>query len=127
MTFYFIEKALEAQNRNKAREETSSIKLNNSNKPIKDIQRGPIHTTFGVGRPWKRHSRKLSTAEQLEQTKKDRCIDLESPRSILTQINPLHKVMTIGTFSSLPQLYQYQLLQLLPEVDREKGEDGSLR
>lgn len=81
----------------------------------------------GVGRPWKRHNRKLSTAEQLEQTKKERYIDLESPRSILTQINPLHKILTVDTFSTLPEVYRFQLLQMLPQVDRETAEDGSIK
>ena len=77
----------------------------------------------GFGRPRKRHNRKLSTAEQLEQTKKEGCIDLETPGSVLTQVN-LRAILNKHTFSLLPALYQYKLLQLLPEVDAVTGSDG---
>jgi len=81
---------------------------------------------FGAGRPRKRNNRKLSTAEQLEQTKKEGCIDLETPRSILTQVN-LRAILNKHTFSLLPPLYQYKLIQLLPEVDAVRGTDSNLR
>lgn len=71
---------------------------------------------FGVNRPKKRHNRKLSTVEQLQQTKTDRYIDLETPHSVLTQVN-LRAILKPETFSMLPSLYQYKLFQLLPEVD----------
>ncbi|CAG7637940.1 unnamed protein product [Allacma fusca] len=81
---------------------------------------------FGAGRPRKRHNRKLSTAEQLEQTKKDGCIDLETPGSVLTQVN-LRAILNKHTFSVLPSLYQFKLLQLLPEVDTVAGSDYGLK
>lgn len=64
----------------------------------------------------KRTNKKLSTAAQLEQTKEG-CIDLETPDSILVQTN-LRDLLNEQAFSSLPPLYQYKLVQLLPHVDR---------
>ncbi|CAL8097089.1 unnamed protein product [Orchesella dallaii] len=81
---------------------------------------------FGAGRPRKRHHRKLSTAEQLEQTKREGHIDLETPGSILTQVN-LRAILNKHTFSLLPPLYQYKLIQLLPEVDAITGPDSSVK
>lgn len=81
---------------------------------------------FGAGRPRKRHHRKLSTAEQLEQTKREGHIDLETSGSILTQVN-LRAILNKHTFSLLPPLYQYKLIQLLPEVDAITGPDSSVK
>lgn len=79
------------------------------------------------GKPRKRNNRKLSTAEQLELTKKDRRVDLETPNSILAQVPQLNKILTYENFISLPEFCQYQLLKYLPEVDREVSENGKLR
>lgn len=67
-------------------------------------------------KPRKRSNKKLSTAAQLEQTKEG-CIDLETPDSILVNTN-LRALLNKHTFSILPPLYQYKLVQLLPDVDR---------
>lgn len=67
-------------------------------------------------KPRKRTNKKLSTAAQLEQTKEG-CIDLETPDSILVQTN-LRDLLNEHAFMSLPPLYQYKLVQLLPQVDR---------
>lgn len=67
-------------------------------------------------KPRKRSNKKLSAAAQLEQTKEG-CVDLETPDSILVNTN-LRSLLNKHTFSSLPPLYQYKLLQLLPHVDR---------
>ncbi|KAJ4431429.1 hypothetical protein ANN_20026 [Periplaneta americana] len=67
-------------------------------------------------KPRKRSNKKLSAAAQLEQTKEG-CIDLETPDSILVNTN-LRALLNKHTFSSLPPLYQYKLVQLLPDVDR---------
>lgn len=67
-------------------------------------------------KPRKRSNKKLSTAAQLEQTKEG-CIDLETPDSILVNTN-LRALLNKHTFSILPPLYQYKLVQLLPNVDR---------
>lgn len=58
----------------------------------------------------------MSTAAQLEQTREG-CIDLETPDSILVDAN-LRALLNKHTFSILPPLYQYKLIQLLPPVDR---------
>lgn len=68
-------------------------------------------------KPRKRSNKKLSTAAQLEQTKEG-CIDLETPDSILVNTN-LRALLNKHTFSILPPLYQYKLVQLLPNVDRQ--------
>ncbi|KAJ9579899.1 hypothetical protein L9F63_004432, partial [Diploptera punctata] len=79
-------------------------------------------------KPRKRSTKKLSAAAQLEQTKEG-CIDLETPDSILVNTN-LRALLNKHTFSSLPPLYQYKLVQLLPDVDRPGATgqpDSSLR
>lgn len=68
-------------------------------------------------KPRKRSNKKLSTAAQIEQTKEG-CIDLETPDSILVNTN-LRALLNKHTFSILPPLYQYKLVQLLPNVDRQ--------
>ncbi|KAK6623484.1 hypothetical protein RUM43_009336 [Polyplax serrata] len=76
----------------------------------------------------KRTCKKMSTAAQLEQTKEG-CIDLETPDSILSNTD-LRALLNKHTFSILPPLYQYKLVQLLPEVDRASivtQSDSSLR
>lgn len=75
-------------------------------------------------KPRKRSQKKLSAAAQLEQTKEG-CVDLETPDSILVNSN-LRSLLNKHTFSSLPPLYQYKLLQLLPHVDRT-GSDSVYR
>ncbi|XP_076317627.1 uncharacterized protein LOC143229332 isoform X3 [Tachypleus tridentatus] len=76
-------------------------------------------------KPRKRSNKKLSTAAQIAQTKKG-CIDVETPDSILVNIN-LKALINKHTFASLPSLYQYRLVQLLPSVDRVIGQDYSVR
>lgn len=67
-------------------------------------------------KPRRRTNKKLSTAAQIEQTREG-CIDLETPDSILVSFN-LRDLLNKDTFSALPPLYQYKLVQLLPNVDR---------
>nr|XP_039271168.1 uncharacterized protein LOC120345693 [Styela clava] len=50
-------------------------------------------------------------------------IDLETPGSVLTNTR-LKSVVNSATFSMLPAIYQYQLVQLLPDVDRVVDENG---
>lgn len=83
---------------------------------------------FSVKPPRRRSNKKLSAAAQLEQTKEG-CIDLETPDSILVSTN-LRSLLNKHTFSSLPPLYQYKLMQLLPSVDRAASSgqaDSALR
>lgn len=68
-------------------------------------------------KPRRRSNKKLSTAAQLQQTRDEGLIDLETPDSILTATN-LRDLLNRQTFSLLPPLYQYKLIQLLPIVDR---------
>lgn len=63
----------------------------------------------------------MSTAAQIEQTREG-CIDLETPDSILVGTN-LRDLLNKDTFSLLPPLYQYKLVQLLPNVDRPPNID----
>lgn len=67
-------------------------------------------------KPRRRTNKKMSTAAQIEQTREG-CIDLETPDSILVSFN-LRDLLNKDTFSALPPLYQYKLVQLLPNVDR---------
>lgn len=78
------------------------------------------NTTAGVGRPRKRNNRILTATEQLEQTKKERFVDLDRPGSILNQVN-IRTILNKSTFELLPAQYQYKLLQLLPDVDTVIG------
>lgn len=64
----------------------------------------------------KRNQRKLSTADQLEDIRMHKYIDLETPGSILKLIN-LKNVLTRNNFSLLPRECQTKLLELLPDVD----------
>jgi len=118
----FTEKAAEALERSKNPQLSSQPSV--KKRTMKDILASI--PGFGAGRPRKRHNRKLSTAEQLEQTKKERCIDLETPGSVLTQVN-LRAILNKHTFSMLPPLYQFKLMQLLPEFDSVSGPESNTR
>ncbi|XP_068679402.1 putative Polycomb group protein ASXL2 [Montipora capricornis] len=72
-----------------------------------------------------RRYKKMSVAAQLKRTKEGR-IDISTPDSILTSI-PLRSLISQRTFNMLPALYQYQLVTLLPKVDKSVGNDGGLR
>lgn len=72
-----------------------------------------------------RRYKKMSVAAQLKRTKEGR-IDISTPDSILTSI-PLRTLINQRTFNMLPPLYQYQLVKLLPKVDKSVGSDGGLR
>ncbi|KAM4737316.1 polycomb group protein ASXL1 isoform 1-T1 [Anableps anableps] len=53
-------------------------------------------------------------------------IDFETPGSILVNTN-IRALINVRTFSAFPSHSQQQLLQLLPEVDRQIGPDGMAR
>ncbi|XP_023188132.1 putative Polycomb group protein ASXL1 isoform X1 [Xiphophorus maculatus] len=53
-------------------------------------------------------------------------IDFETPGSILVNTN-IRALINVRTFSAFPSHSQQQLLQLLPEVDRQIGPDGMTR
>ncbi|PSN41755.1 hypothetical protein C0J52_08862 [Blattella germanica] len=75
-------------------------------------------------KPRKRSTKRLSAAAQLEQTKEG-CIDLETPDSILVNTN-LRALLNKHTFSSLPSLYQYKLVQLLPDKHEPAADTSQL-
>jgi hypothetical protein len=58
--------------------------------------------------------KKMSCAQLIQQAREG-AINLESPESILSQVN-LRTLLNKGTFSRLPPLYQFKLMQLLPQV-----------
>ncbi|KAJ7374161.1 Putative Polycomb group protein asxl2 [Desmophyllum pertusum] len=72
-----------------------------------------------------RRYKKMSVAAQLKRTKEGR-VDIQSPDSILTSI-PLRSLINQRTFNMLPPWYQYQLVTMLPRVDKSVGHDGALR
>ncbi|KAK3730862.1 hypothetical protein QZH41_009966, partial [Actinostola sp. cb2023] len=72
-----------------------------------------------------RRYKKMSVADQIKRTKEGR-VDLQSPESILASV-PLRSLLNNRTFHLLPPAYQYQLLMLLPKVDRVVGQDSGLR
>ncbi|KAG7220414.1 hypothetical protein INR49_018252, partial [Caranx melampygus] len=53
-------------------------------------------------------------------------VDFETPGSILVNTN-IRALINVRTFSAFPTHSQQQLLQLLPEVDRQIGPDGMAR
>uniref|UniRef100_A0A4W3JAB4 ASXL transcriptional regulator 1 n=1 Tax=Callorhinchus milii TaxID=7868 RepID=A0A4W3JAB4_CALMI len=53
-------------------------------------------------------------------------IDVETPGSILVNTN-LRALINSRTFASLPLHFQQQLLFLLPDVDQQVGNDGTMR
>lgn len=78
---------------------------------------------FSLVKPRKRPgSKRLSAAAQLQQAKAEGCVDLETPDSVLAQVN-LRSLLNKQTFSMLPRLYQHKLIQMLPHVDRENLND----
>lgn len=88
---------------------------------IQKIKNFKMHDDLGLIpdfsiKPRRKTNKKLSTAAKIEQTREG-CIDLETPDSILVGTN-LRSLLNKHTFSSLPPLYQYKLVQLLPSYDR---------
>lgn len=72
----------------------------------------------------KRNTKKpTQTLDQPEQ-KRERFIDLDRPGSVLGQIN-IRSILNKQTFDMLPSLYQYKLLQLLPDVDTVVSPDNA--
>ncbi|XP_059089789.1 polycomb protein Asx-like [Tigriopus californicus] len=70
---------------------------------------------FSLSKVRKKVSKKLSASAALQLVREGN-IDLESPDSILGQVN-LRTLLNKGTFQKLPPLYQYRLMHLLPKVD----------
>ena len=60
-------------------------------------------------------NKKLSLAAAIQQSHEG-VVDLESPESLLTQVN-MRSLLNKNTFLKLPPQYQYKLVQLLPQID----------
>ncbi|KAG8196673.1 hypothetical protein JTE90_006582 [Oedothorax gibbosus] len=104
--------------------EKTSLRESTSHKP--QTMRELLASIPGLSfKPRKRSNRKLSTAAQIAQTKKG-CINIETPDSILVNTN-LRALLNKHTFASLPSVYQYRLVQLLPQADRMIGSDYAVR
>ena len=72
-----------------------------------------------------KNNKKLSLAQMVQQTKEGG-VNLESPESILGQVN-LRTLLNKSTFSKLPPLYQFKLIQLLPQTELLFDETKGLR
>ncbi|XP_064485040.1 putative Polycomb group protein ASXL2 isoform X2 [Ornithodoros turicata] len=91
-----------------------------TNRPEPRTMREILASLPGMGhKPHKRSSRKLSLSAQIAETRKG-CIDLETPDSILVNVN-IKDLLMRHTLASLPPSYQHKLIQLLPAVDRWPG------
>lgn len=69
--------------------------------------------------------KKANLADQIKRSKEGK-LDLMTPDSILASVH-IKDLLNEKTFGLLPPAYQYQLLILLPECDREVGSDSALR
>ena len=93
---------------------------------VKDILQSIPGFSLSKIRNKKGSNKKLSLAAAI-QLAHDGVVDLESPESILSQVN-MRSLLNKSTFLKLPAEYQYKLVQLLPQVDRTiDGENGCVR
>lgn len=74
---------------------------------------------FSLSRLRKKMSKKTSISAAIASANEG-SIDLETPDSILSQVNP-RSLLNKSTFLKLPPEYQYKLSLLLPQVDRQGG------
>ena len=75
---------------------------------------------FNVSKLRKKMSKKSYSITAAIQMANEGSIDLETPDSILSQVN-LRTLLNKSTFLKLPPEYQYKLSLLLPNVDRHEG------
>ena len=73
----------------------------------------------------KGQNKKFTNAQMIQQTKEG-SINLDTPDSILTKVN-LRTLLNKSTFTRLPPLYQFKLMQLLPQVDLMFEDSRGLR
>ena len=73
----------------------------------------------------KGQNKKFTNAQMIQQTKEG-SINLDTPDSILTKVN-LRTLLNKSTFTRLPPLYQFKLMQLLPQVDLLHDDSKGLR
>jgi hypothetical protein len=93
---------------------------------VKDVLQSIPGFSSSKIRNKKGSNKKLSLAGAI-QLAHDGVVDLESPESILSQVN-MRSLLNKSTFLKLPAEYQYKLVQLLPQVDRTiDGENSCVR
>ena len=93
---------------------------------VKDVLQSIPGFSLSKIRNKKGSNKKLSLAAAI-QLAHDGVVDLESPESILSQVN-MRSLLNKSTFLKLPAEYQYKLVQLLPQVDRTiDGENSCVR
>ena len=80
---------------------------------MKDILQSIPGFSMSKIRNKKGSNKKLSLAAAI-QLAHDGVVDLESPDSILSQVN-MRALLNKSSFLKLPQEYQYKLVQLLPQ------------
>ena len=90
---------------------------------VKDVLQSIPGFSLSKIRNKKGATKKLSLAAAI-QLAHDGVVDLESPESILSQVN-MRSVLNKNTFLKLPPEYQYKLVQLLPQVDRTLDRDNN--
>ena len=83
---------------------------------VKDVLQSIPGFSLSKIRNKKGSNKKLSLAAAI-QLAHDGAVDLESPESILSQVN-MRSLLNKNTFLKLPPEYQHKLVQLLPQVDR---------
>ena len=90
---------------------------------VKDVLQSIPGFSLSKIRNKKGSNKKLSLAAAI-QLAHDGVVDLESPESILSQVN-MRSLLNKSTFLKLPPEYQYKLVQLLPQVDRTLDRENS--
>ena len=73
----------------------------------------------------KGQNKKFTNAQMIQQTKEG-SINLDTPDSILTKVN-LRTLLNKNTFTRLPPLYQFKLMQMLPQADYLYDDNKGLR
>lgn len=82
---------------------------------VKDVLQSIPGFSMSKIRNKKGSNKKLSLAAAIQQAHEG-VVDLESPESLLTQVN-MRSLLNKNTFLKLPPQYQYKLVQLLPQID----------
>ena len=106
--------------------QAESSRWNDEMCTVKDVLQSIPGFSSSKIRNKKGSNKKLSLAGAI-QLAHDGVVDLESPESILSQVN-MRSLLNKSTFLKLPAEYQYKLVQLLPQVDRTiDGENSCVR
>lgn len=86
-------------------------------KTMKEVLQSIAGFPISKMRSYRKGSTKKLSASAAIQLAYEGIVDMESPESILGQVN-LRSLLNRATFTKLPPEYQYKLAQLLPQVDR---------